>query len=43
MDYFSMEPMRYWAPASSMTPEAKRQHLEQMAASGNYIWSQKYM
>ena len=42
MDYFSMEPMRYWAPASSMTPEAKRQHLEQMAASGNYIWSQKY-
>jgi len=42
MDYFSMEPMRYWAPASSMTPEAKRQHLEQMAASGNYIWSQKF-
>ena len=42
MDYFSMEPMRYWAPASSMTPEAKRQHLEQMTASNNYIWSQKY-
>ena len=42
MDYFSMEPMRYWAPASSMSPEAKRQHLEQMAASDNYIWSQKY-
>ena len=42
MDYFSMEPMRYWAPASSMSPDSKRQHLEQMIAAGNYIWSQKY-
>lgn len=39
---FEMEPMRYWAPASSMSPETKRQHLEQMAASGMYIWSQKF-
>lgn len=37
-----MEPMRYWAPASSMSPETKRLHLEQMIESGNYIWSQKY-
>lgn len=40
--WFSMEPMRYWAPASSMTPEVKRQHLEQMIAGGQYIWSRKY-
>lgn len=39
---FEMEPMRYWAPTSSMTPEVKRQHLEQMIASGQYIWSRKY-
>lgn len=39
---FNMEPMRYWAPTSSMSPETKRQHLEQMANSGEYIWSQKY-
>lgn len=37
-----MEPMRYWAPTSSMSPETKRQHLEQMINSGEYIWSQKY-
>jgi len=42
MDYFTSEPMRYWAPTSSMTPEVKRQHLEQMIASGQYIWSRKY-
>lgn len=42
MDYFSIEPMRYWAPASSMSPDSKRQHLEQMIAAGNYIWSQKF-
>jgi len=41
-DLFNMEPMRYWAPTSSMSPEIKRQHLEQMANSGEYIWSQKY-
>lgn len=42
MDYFSIEPMKYWAPTSSMSSATKRQHLEQMAASGNYIWSRKY-
>lgn len=41
-DLFSMEPMKYFAPSSSMSAETKRQHLEQMIASGNYIWSQKY-
>lgn len=42
MNYFTMEPMRYWAPTSAMPAETKREHLEQMIASGNYIWSQKY-
>ena len=41
-DYFTDEPMRYWAPTSTMSAETKRQKLEQMAESGNYIWSQKY-
>lgn len=39
---FSMEPMRYWAPASSMSPEVKKMHLEQMITSGQYLWSRKY-
>ena len=42
MNYFEMEPMRYWSPSSTMSPETKREHLEQMIASGQYIWSQKY-
>ena len=42
IDLFTMEPMRYWAPTSSMSPEVKRQHLEQMIAHGDYIWSRKY-
>lgn len=42
MNYFEMEPMKYWAPASTMSPETKKNHLEQMITSGNYIWSRKY-
>ena len=42
MNYFEMEPMKYWAPASSMSTEIKKQHLEQMINSNNYIWSRKY-
>ena len=42
VDYFNDEPMRYWAPTSTMSAEAKRNKLEQMALSGNYIWSQKF-
>lgn len=42
MDLFSMEPMKYWAPANTMSPETKRQHLEQMISGGQYLWSQKY-
>lgn len=42
IDYFNDEPMKYWAPTSTMSAEAKRARLEQMAGSGQYIWSQKY-
>lgn len=42
IDYFTSEPMKYWAPTASMSAESKRQHLEQMAANGNYLWSEKF-
>ena len=41
-DFFSMEPMKYWAMPSSMDANTKRQHLEQMINSNQYCWSQKY-
>ena len=41
-DYFSMEIMKYWSPTSAMDSQTKQQHLEQMAASGLYLWSEKY-
>ena len=41
-DYFTSEPMKYWAPAASMSADSKRQHLEQMIGQGTYLWSQKY-
>lgn len=42
MDYFTSEPMRYWAPSASMSPIEKRMHLEKMIESDNYLWSQKF-
>lgn len=41
MDFFTSEPMRYFAPSASMSKEARRAKLEQMAASDDYIYSQK--
>lgn len=41
MDYFTSEPMKYWACSSTMTPEAKRRKLEQMAESGDYLFGLK--
>ena len=41
MDYFTSEPMKYWACSSTMTPDAKRRKLEQMAESGNYLFGLK--
>ena len=42
MNYFEMGVQKYWAPTSAMSFETKRQHLEQIAASGDYIWSEKF-
>lgn len=42
MNYFTSEPMKYWATPATMSAETKRQHLEQMIASHSYIWSRKY-
>ena len=41
MDYFTSEPMKYWACSSTMTPEAKRLKLEQMSESGDYLFGLK--
>ena len=41
MDYFTSEPMKYWACSSTMTPDAKRRKLEQMAESGDYMFGLK--
>ena len=40
-DFFSLGVMKYWSPTSAMSAETRRQHLENMAASGQYIWSEK--
>ena len=42
MNYFELGVQKYWAPTSSMSTETRRQHLEQMAASGNYLWAEKF-
>jgi len=42
MNYFELGVMKYWAPTSSMSAETRRQHLEQMANSGNYLWAEKF-
>jgi len=41
MDYFTSEPMKYFAPPSTMSPEARRLKLEQMIESGNYLFGLK--
>lgn len=41
-NWFEMGIMKYWSPASSMSKEVRRQHLEQMINSGNYLYSRKY-
>lgn len=42
MNYFEMEPMKYWAPPASMSAAEKRMKLELLSESGTYLWSQKY-
>ena len=41
IDYFSSEPMKYFAPPASMSREVFRAKLEQMISSGNYLYGLK--
>jgi len=41
MNYFEMEPMKYFAPPSTMSAELRRMKLEQMIDSGNYMFGLK--
>ena len=41
IDYFTSEPMKYWACSSTMTPEVKKIKLEQLIESGNYLFGLK--
>ena len=42
IDYFTSEPMKYFAPPASMNPDVRRHKLEQMIESGEYIFGRKY-
>ena len=39
MDYFTSEPMKYFAPPSTMSSEVRRAKLEQMIDSGDYLFA----
>lgn len=41
IDYFTSEPMKYFAPPASMSPDVRRHKLEQMISSGNYLFGEK--
>ena len=41
IDYFTSEPMKYFAPSSTMSSEERRRKLEQMIDSGNYLFGEK--
>jgi len=40
-DFFTSEPMKYYAPPASMPKEVKRMKIEEMIASGDFIYSIK--
>lgn len=42
MDYFTMEPMKYWSFPASKTPDERIKHLEKMIIKDEYIYSQKF-
>lgn len=42
MNYFTMEPMRYFAFPTSMSAESKQIKLEQMIDSDNFLFGQKF-
>lgn len=41
INYFESEPMKYFAPPSTMSPEVRRAKLEQMINSGDYLFGLK--
>ena len=41
MDYFSMEPMKYWSMSNTISSQERRMKLEQMAESGDYLFGLK--
>lgn len=41
IDYFTSEPMKYFAPPSTMSAEVRRNKLESMIDSGDYIFGLK--
>ena len=41
INYFTSEPMKYFAPSSTMSADARRAKLEQMIDSGNYLFGLK--
>ena len=41
MNYFESEPMKYFAPPSTMSADTRRQKLEQMIDSGDYLFGLK--
>jgi len=41
IDYATSEPMKYWSMPATTTPEARRNKLEQLAESGEYLFGLK--
>ena len=41
INYFESEPMKYFAPPNTLSKEARQSRLEQMAASGEYLFGLK--
>jgi ATP-dependent DNA ligase len=41
MNYFESEPMKYFAPPATMSPEERRFRLERMIESGEYLFGLK--
>lgn len=41
MDYFTMEPMKYWSMPSTISPTERQLRLEELAEGGNYLFGIK--
>ena len=41
MDYFTMEPMKYWSMPNTTSPQDRRMKLERLAESGDYLFGVK--